>query len=106
MAITNHERVGKAMELLNAGLSSFVERELKASFDKRWLEEVKKILRDYQVPKADAGSLKWDIQALLSVMIGKWEDTFRRTLGKAERTLVHELSDIRNKWAHQETFSS
>src|SRR5207237_1254858 len=25
----------------------------------------------------NVASLKWDIQALLSVMIGKWEDTFR-----------------------------
>jgi hypothetical protein len=27
MAITNHERVGKAMELLKAGLGPFAERE-------------------------------------------------------------------------------
>ncbi len=30
MAITNHERVGKALEHLNTGLRPFVERELKA----------------------------------------------------------------------------
>ena len=29
MAITNQERVGKAMELLKAGLAPFVEREFK-----------------------------------------------------------------------------
>jgi hypothetical protein len=29
MAITNQERVGKAMELLRAGLAPFVEREIK-----------------------------------------------------------------------------
>ena len=29
MAVTNHERVGKAMELFKAGLGPFVERELK-----------------------------------------------------------------------------
>ena len=32
MAITNHERVGKAMELLKDGLGSFVERELKNAY--------------------------------------------------------------------------
>lgn len=31
MAITNHERVGKAMELLRAGLGSYVEREVHAA---------------------------------------------------------------------------
>ena len=29
MAITNHERVGKALELLKEGLGPFVEREFK-----------------------------------------------------------------------------
>jgi hypothetical protein len=32
MAITNHERVGKALEHLNAGLQPFVERELKSTY--------------------------------------------------------------------------
>ena len=32
MAITNHERVGKALELLKTGLGPFVERELKAKY--------------------------------------------------------------------------
>ena len=31
MAITNHERVGKAMDLLKQGLGPFVEREFKSS---------------------------------------------------------------------------
>jgi hypothetical protein len=30
VAITNHERVGKALDLLKDGLRPFVERELKA----------------------------------------------------------------------------
>ena len=30
MAITNHERVGKALDLLNSGLMPFFERELTA----------------------------------------------------------------------------
>jgi predicted AAA+ superfamily ATPase len=34
-----------------------------------------------------------------------WNDVFRRTLGPAERSLVSELRDLRNKWAHQQTFS-
>ena len=51
MAVTNYDRVSKTMEHLNAGLSPFVEREMKASFDKRWLDELTKILKDYQLPK-------------------------------------------------------
>lgn len=32
MAITNHERVGKALELLKGGLGPFVERELAKAY--------------------------------------------------------------------------
>ncbi len=38
MAITNRERVGKALDLLNVGLLPFVERELKAVYADRWQE--------------------------------------------------------------------
>ncbi len=38
MAITNRERVGKALDLLNEGLRPFVERELKAVHGNKWEE--------------------------------------------------------------------
>ena len=44
--------------------------------------------------------------ALLKIMWDSWNDVFRLTLGPAERSLVSELRDHRNKWAHQEAFSS
>ena len=31
---------------------------------------------------------------------------FRKTLGQAERTLVSELGDVRNRWARQNPFST
>ena len=48
----------------------------------------------------------WDATSLLAVMWNQWNDVFRKTLGPAERSLVSELRDHRNKWAHQQTFSS
>ena len=39
-------------------------------------------------------------------MWGTWNDVFHEILGRAERSLVSELRDYRNKWAHQESFSS
>ena len=39
MAITNHEQVGKALELLKAGLGPFVERELKSVYQDRALSQ-------------------------------------------------------------------
>jgi hypothetical protein len=34
-------------------------------------------------------------------MWDNWNDVFRNVLGHAERSLVSELRDWRNKWAHQ-----
>ena len=48
---------------------------------------------------------EWDAAGLLKLMWEAWNDVFRRTLGPADRSLVSELRDLRNKWAHQQTFS-
>ena len=37
MAITNHERVGKALDLLKDGLRPFLEREMKAQYQRKRL---------------------------------------------------------------------
>ena len=105
MAITNHERVGKALELLKAGLGPFVERELKAKFGDGWAFEVKDILSDTRLGGGKKESLN-DVAALLVVMDRKWGEVFRQILGKTERSLVNEIIAVRNRWAHQETFSS
>src|SRR5258708_28091074 len=58
------------------------------------------------MPGKGDGDEHWDTQALLLVMWDQWNVVFRNVLGQAERTLVSELRDVRNKWAHQEPFSS
>jgi hypothetical protein len=42
---------------------------------------------------------------VLKVMWDQWDSVFRKPLGRAERTLVAELRDVRNRWAHQESFA-
>ena len=104
MAITNHERVGKAMEILKQGLGSFVEREFKNTYkDKALVEATRYVGEDRLLGKKAIG--EWDAAGLLKLMWDAWNDVFRRTLGPAERSLVNELRDLRNKWAHQQTFS-
>jgi hypothetical protein len=104
MAQSNVQRVGAALDLLNAGLIPFVERELKVSLGDSWLEAVKDGLHPDQFPKKGKG-IRWDTQALLNVLWKQWNSAFRRVLGQAERTLVSELIEVRNKWAHQDAFT-
>ena len=106
MAQSNHERVGRALELLNKGLRPFIEREMQAVYGDKWLQEAAANLRDYQLTSARSSALSGDTQVLLMVMWDQWNTVFKNVLGHAERSLVSELREARNKWAHQEAFST
>jgi len=87
MAITNHERVGKALDLLKEGLLPFVERELKAKHAQLWFEQAKASLSEGQSGLfGTEAQPRWDVATLLAVMWNQWNDVFRKTLGQAERT--------------------
>ncbi|WP_205369589.1 Swt1 family HEPN domain-containing protein [Thermoleptolyngbya sp. PKUAC-SCTB121] len=107
MAISNHERVGRALSLLREGLYPFVEREMKAIHGDRWPLAASACLPEsYGRSKSAQDILRDDVSALLIVMWEKWNDVFRQTLGKTERTLVSELRETRNEWAHNSSFST
>lgn len=107
MAISNHERVGKALDLVKDGLHPFVEREMKSQHAQLWIEEARGAVSESQSHLfKKAGEPQWDAASLLAVMWNQWQLVFRKTLGQAERTLVSELRDVRNRWAHQNPFSS
>lgn len=105
MAITNQERVGKAMELVRQGLAPFIEREFKNLHKAQAAAEALRYMGEDRAA-AKKPLAEWDVAALLKLMWEAWKDVFGRTLGRAERSLVQELRDWRNKWAHQEPFSS
>src|ERR1051326_4376089 len=107
MAQSNHERIGKALELLNDGLRPYLEREMRGIYGDRWVDEAQSGLREDRIPaKGKTKQPNWDTQALLAVMWERWNDVFGKTLGRAERSIVSELRETRNKWAHQETCST
>jgi len=104
MAITNHDRVGKAMELLKGGLGPFVDREFKSNYKDRSAAELQRFLGEDRL-NAKKSASTMDVAALLKIMWDSWNDVFRLTLGPAERSLVSKLREHRNRWAHQEVFS-
>jgi predicted AAA+ superfamily ATPase len=99
MAATNHERVGGALALLSQGLAPFVERECVAKYGQGWVESLAGTEAGMKVSKNDA-------QFLLKAMWDAWNEVFRAKLSQTDRTYVSELRDMRNRWAHQETFST
>ena len=104
MALSNYERVAKALELLKKGLAPFVEREFINTYGGKAEDKYKFYLNDDIT--ANKPPEEWDAAALLKVMWDGWNEIFRRTLGPAERSLTGECRGIRNNWAHQQSFSS
>jgi hypothetical protein len=102
MAITNRERIGKGLDLLATGLRPFVERELKSHLGDNWRSVLPDGGRRLKPKPANLD----DPQTLLSVLWDQWNVVFRDVLGTNERTLVSELRNVRNQWAHSEQFSS
>lgn len=96
MADTNNERIGKTLALLTTGLAPFVDRECGLVYGIDWQNAV----------PANGPASKTDVQFLLRTMTSTWREVFQRTLGRMGRNYVSELIDARNRWAHQDSFSS
>jgi hypothetical protein len=105
MAITNRDRVSKTLDMLSDGLRVFVKGEMKAVLGERWRYAASDALHDHHFSE-DGTDLVLDVQALLLIMWDQWKTVFQRTLGHSERNYVSELREVRNKWAHQQAFST
>lgn len=112
---TGRQRVTKALDVLTTGLFPFVERELKAVYKHDWHNAARGSFRDGRQrtnvgaagDKNNGGKnsvIRWDLNAVLVVLWDHWSRVFRHRLGPAERSLISELREFRNRWAHQVEF--
>lgn len=103
--LSERESIGQTLDLLTAGLYPYVEQELKRVYQDRWHDVALESFRDDRTASGLRGDvIRWDAHALLTVMWDQWNRVFRQQLGLAERSLVAELRDYRNRWAHQARF--
>jgi hypothetical protein len=101
MALTNTQRVQRAMQLLSDGLGPFVDGRLTQALGADWPAAVS------VAGRPAPANARADTHFLLSAMIHSWrEGGFGDTLGYAGRSWVSELLEARNRWAHNEAFSS
>jgi hypothetical protein len=87
--------VRRALDLFKPYLREFVDQHLRNAYGPGYLERVPR-LRQRHEP---------DVQALLSIMLQHWNDAFTPVLAARDRTLIFELKDVRNRWAHEHEFS-
>ena len=103
MAKSTRQHVFDGMELLPAGLIPFVEKRLESQITGHWQLKVQNKLPKLRVGKN--GQFEWDQSALLNAMDRFWMEAFKDVLGRAERSIVNELIEVRNKLSHNEKFS-
>ena len=101
MAVSNHDRVGQAINLLRDGIEPEVERVWRALYGPNWVREVNSLLyQPDQSPSSD------DLAFLLKGMQATWKPIFGKVLPFHTRNYVSLLRDARNQWAHNRKFSS
>jgi len=103
MAKSARQQVFEGMELLPEALTPFVEKRLEAGIGNDWPVQVAERYNNLRPNKK--GEVVWDQAALFNVMDRFWNEAFRSVLGKAERSLINELGDVRNKLSHNEAFT-
>jgi len=78
---------------------------MRAVYGERWQEAAQRSFREGRGHGGgDRHELRRDAHVLLTVLWDQWNPVFRNHLGPMERSLVGELREFRNRWAHQENF--
>lgn len=101
MAYTNRERIGRALDLLQEGLTPFIEQEMRGYFgDDIWEQR-------FPVSALSNGTYGGDVQAQVNTIIDLWDDVFEPVpMPKKARDLCFEIRKVRNQHAHQQPFNS
>jgi hypothetical protein len=95
MAISNRDRIGKALDQLRDALLPYISGQLYDNVGTNW--------QDRLPPQAN--NLQ-DVSVLLGLFMEHWQTVFKRLLSQSDRAYVSELKEARNKWAHSEAMSS
>ncbi len=101
MVMANSERVGKALDLLRDGMRPKCEETWEGFFGEGWLDTVNGRLRTPETTPTTT-----DIAFLFNGIKGTWNEVFGHAFGPDVRSLVFDLSKVRNTWAHQGSFTS
>ncbi|MFE7128354.1 Swt1 family HEPN domain-containing protein [Streptomyces sp. NPDC057617] len=101
MAVNNRDRVTRMIDILAEGLLPFLEREMAKRQGDSWFEDAESEARGQgrQIGKNDP-------QFLLNLLQRYWSNYFRHLLPGSARGFASELNDVRNRWAHHESFTA
>ncbi|TJZ52107.1 ATP-binding protein [Streptomyces piniterrae] len=99
--MNNRDRVNHMINTLAEGLLPFLEREMVRRQGDSWFEDAESEARGQgrQIGRQDP-------QFLLNLLQRYWSSYFRHLLPGSARGFASELNDVRNRWAHNGSFSA
>ena len=100
MAIANHERLQTCLLELRDGLRSYCERTWEGFYGDKWLSVVNDNLKH-----PDRSPSAEDLSFLLKGISSTWHEVWKHHFGQGERNWISELTNVRNRHAHNETFT-
>ena len=100
MVMANKERISRSLDLLRDGLAPKCAATWEGFFGSNWLEVVNSRLHS----PAQSPNMS-DASFLFKGIKGTWSEVFGHGFSPAIRSLVFEVAEVRNKWAHQEVFT-
>ena len=103
MSKSNRTYISEALDQFKDGMIPFVKTRLETSLSGHWPTQVKSKV---EVLRVSNGIIEWDVAGLLKAMMSFWGEAFRTVLGPAERSYVSEILEVRNRFAHDQSFSS
>ena len=101
MVMPNTERIARSLELLREGLRPKCEETWQGFFGDEWLQTVNSKLH-----KPEGSPSLGDVAFMFKAMKATWNEVFGHGFPPAIRSLVFELAEVRNTWAHQGAFTS
>jgi hypothetical protein len=99
MTLSNHERIGRALESARAGLLKYVTDEMERVYGRNWRQQARESLPGWQ--KTMGSELVLDIQALIAIVLDPRHEGVALLKVPRSRTLLFDLREIRNTFAHQ-----
>lgn len=101
MVMANKDRISKSLDLLSDGLRPKCEETWKGFYGDDWLNTVNQMMHH---PERSPNTS--DVAFLFKCIKASWNEVFGHGFPPAIRSLIFELADVRNTWAHQGSFST
>jgi hypothetical protein len=91
--------VDQLLHVFQQGYEPFVITAIRSIHGSSWLDVIKNT-PDLRV-NTQQQPLRLDATAIVRIMLHHWDSTFSRVLTVTDRSMLFEVRQMRNKWAHQ-----